>query len=84
MARAAYYLGVGLTNIVNIFNPEMVVVGGGLTAFGDALLGPAREMVTARAYPEAARAARIVTAGLAGDSGLLGAAAYALSRETRP
>jgi glucokinase len=64
--RAAYYLGVGLANIVNIFNPEMVVVGGGLMAFGEALLGPAREMVTARAYPEAARVARIVTAGLGG------------------
>lgn len=84
VARAAYYLGVGLTNIVNIFNPEMVVVGGGLLKLGEALLGPAREMVAARAYPEAARAARIVSAGLDGDSGLLGAAAYALSREKRP
>jgi glucokinase len=82
--RAAYYLGVGLTNIVNIFNPEMVVVGGGLLKLGEVLLGPAREMVSARAYPEAARAARIVTAGLGGDSGLLGAAAYALDQKQRP
>jgi len=81
--RAAYYLGIGLTNIVNIFNPEMVVVGGGLSAFGEALLGPAREIVAARAYPAAARAARIVTAALGDEGGVLGAAAYALDRKQR-
>lgn len=81
--RAAYYLGVGLINTVNIFNPEMVVIGGGMMVFGEDLLGPAREMVMARAYPESARQARIVAAELGGDAPLLGAAAWVLenSRE---
>jgi glucokinase len=77
ISRAATYLGVGMVNLVNIFNPEMIIVGGGLSKMGELLLAPAREVVKQRAFPLCAGAVRIVTAELGDDSGLLGAAIYA-------
>jgi len=77
ISRAAGYLGVGMVNLVNIFNPEMIIVGGGLSKMGELLLGPARQVVKQRAVPLCAGAVRIVTAGLGDDAGLLGAAIYA-------
>jgi len=77
ISRAAGYLGVGMVNLVNIFNPEMIIVGGGLSKMGELLLAPAREVVRERAFPLCAGAVRIVTAGLGDDAGVLGAALYA-------
>jgi len=77
ISRAATYLGVGMVNLVNIFNPEMIVVGGGLSKMGELLLEPAREVVKQRAFPLCAGAVRIVTAELGDDAGVLGAAIYA-------
>jgi glucokinase len=70
-------LGAGLTGLVNIFNPEVVVIGGGAVAAGDLLLDPAREVVAERALPPAARGARIVAAHFGDESGMLGAALFA-------
>lgn len=75
--RAAGYLGVGMVNLVNIFNPDMIVVGGGLSKMGELLLKLAREAVKQRAFPLSAKAVRIVSAGLGDDAGVLGAAIYA-------
>jgi glucokinase len=80
ISRAAGYLGMGMVNLVNIFNPEMIIVGGGLSKMGELLLEPAREMVRQRAFPLCAGAVRIVTAELGDDAGLLGAAIYARLR----
>jgi len=80
ISRTGYYLGVGLANLLNIFNPELVIVGGGLTRLGDRLLTPAIKTAGERAFPRAFRAARFAAAALGGDSGVLGAAAYALQR----
>jgi len=77
ISRAAGYLGAGMVSLVNIFNPEVIIVGGGLSKMGELLLKPAREMVKQRAFPLCAGAVRIVTAELGDDSGLLGAAIYA-------
>jgi len=41
IARTGYYVGVGLANLINIFNPELIVIGGGLSNIGDMLLKPA-------------------------------------------
>ena len=71
-------LGAGLTGLVNVFNPEVVVVGGGAVAAGDLLLAPAREVVAARALPPCAESVRIVPARFGGESGMLGAAVLAL------
>jgi glucokinase len=71
-------LGVGLANIVNIFNPEVIVVGGGAMAAGDLLLDPAREELRQRALPPGRDLVRVVAARFGAESGMLGAAVLAL------
>ena len=76
--RTGYYLGVGLVNLVNIFNPQLILIGGGLSQMGELLLAPAREVVRERAFELAARAVRIEMARLGADAGVLGAVALVL------
>jgi glucokinase len=80
VARAAYYLGVGMANIVNIFNPEMVVLGGGMARMGDLLIEPARHVMVERAFPIASRVVRVSVAQLGNEAGVYGAAAFVLDR----
>jgi len=77
IARAGHYIGVGFTNLINIFNPELIVIGGGLSNMGDMLLGPAFKTAGQRAYKEAFQAVRFATAELGRNSGVLGAAGFA-------
>ena len=77
IAKAATYLGIGMVNLVNIFNPEMIIVGGGVAQMGDLLLGPARQVVKERAFQLPAQAVRIVPAQLGDNAGVLGAAVFA-------
>jgi glucokinase len=70
-------LGVGIANLVNIFNPEVVVVGGGVIAAGELLLEPAREVVAARALSPSKDIVRIASARFGAESGMLGAAVLA-------
>lgn len=71
-------LGVGIANYVNIFNPEVVVMGGGVMAAGDLLLDPARAEFASRALPPSRDLARIVPARFGAEAGMVGAAALAL------
>jgi glucokinase len=75
IARAAEYLGIGLVNLVNIFNPQMIVIGGGVSNLGEMILQPARQLVWERAFKLPGQTVRIVKAGLGQASGVLGAAA---------
>jgi glucokinase len=70
-------LGVGLANYVNIFNPEVIVIGGGLIAAGELLLTPAREEMERRALPFPRDLVRVTAAHFGSDAGLIGAAALA-------
>jgi glucokinase len=70
-------LGVGIANAVNIFNPEVVVIGGGVIAAGDMLLEPARQVVARRALSPSKDVVRIVPARFGTESGMLGAAILA-------
>ncbi len=72
------HLGAGLTTLVNVFNPELIVVGGGAAAAGDLLLEPARRVLARRGLPPARDEVRILPALLGSDAGLFGAAALAL------
>ncbi len=83
LRAAGEALGVGITNIVNILNPEVVVVGGGVLAAGDLLLDPAREMVAVRALSPSRDVVRIVPAHFGAEAGMLGAALLALD-EVQP
>ena len=83
IAQTGYYLGVGLANLINIFNPELIVIGGGLSNIGDMLLNPAFKTAKKRAYREVYQAVRFVPAELGQNSGVLGAAAFALREMKR-
>ena len=71
----ARYLGVGVANLVNIFNPEVVVICGGVTLAGERLFTPLRQEVARRAFKPAVAACRIVPGELTGTAGVYGAAA---------
>lgn len=71
-------LGVGIANLVNMLNPQVVVVGGGVIAAGDLLLAPAREVLAQRALSPSRELVRVVPARFGSESGMLGAAALAL------
>lgn len=73
-------LGVGVANLVNIFNPEVVVIGGGVIAAGEMLLGPARAEMRARALSPSRELVRIEAAAFGAESGMIGASL--LARET--
>jgi glucokinase len=70
----ARFLGVGIGNLLNVFNPEAVVVCGGVTLAGDHLFVPLRREVARRAFKPAVSACRIVPGELAGTAGVYGAA----------
>jgi glucokinase len=72
------WLGVGVANLVNMLNPDVVVIGGGVIAAGELLLAPAREVVLERALSPSREHARIVPARFGAESGMLGAAELAL------
>ena len=70
----AKFLGTGIANLLNIFNPEVVVVCGGVTLAGDHLFVPLRREVARRAFKPAVSVCRIVPCELAGTAGVYGAA----------
>jgi glucokinase len=69
-------LGIGLAGLANIFEPEVIVVGGGVIAAGDLLLEPARRELAARAL-RPMNGTPVVAAELGEDAGMIGAAAMA-------
>jgi glucokinase len=78
--RAAEYLGLGIASLIDLFNPEIVILGGGVTNAGELLFAPVRAVAFSRCMPMLGRGVRIVRAGLGDDVGLLGAAVYAFSQ----
>ncbi len=79
-ARAAAYVGTGVTNLVNLLNPAMVIIGGGVAKAGDLLFAPVRRIVLEEAFERPATAVQIVPAALGDSSGAIGAAAVAIER----
>jgi glucokinase len=79
MAAIGRNLGAGIASIVNIFEPEVVVIGGGAAAAGDLLLDPAREVVAQRALRPSRDHVLIVPAALGEEAGMVGAGLFALA-----
>jgi glucokinase len=77
MSEMGRRLGLGIVSLVNIFNPDVVVVGGGAIAAGELLLAPAREVVATRALEVNRAAVRIASADFGAEAGMLGAACLA-------
>ncbi len=75
ISNAAEALGVGLVNIIHIFNPEMIILGGGVTQMGPTLMEPVQHVVQERAMKVPRDAVRIVLAQLGTNAGLVGAGA---------
>jgi glucokinase len=76
----AKFLGTGIANLLNIFNPEVVVVCGGVTLAGDHLFVPLRREVARRAFKPAVEVCRIVPCELTGTAGVYGAAKTFMDR----
>jgi glucokinase len=75
MRETAKLLGAGIANMINVLNPEMVVIAGGVTRAGNHLFTPLRAEVRRRAFRSAQEACEIVSAQLPGTAGLVGAIA---------
>jgi glucokinase len=75
MRETAKLLGAGVASIINVLNPEMVVIAGGVTRAGEHLFAPLRAEVRRRAFKSAQEACQIVSAQLPGTAGLIGAIA---------
>ena len=71
----AHFLGVGVSNLLNVFNPDIVVIAGGVTQAGDMLFEPLRAEVRRRAFKPAVDACRIVPGALPLSAGVVGAVA---------
>jgi glucokinase len=74
MRETAKFLGAGVANVINIFNPDMIVISGGVTKAGDHLFVPLRSEVRRRAFKSALDACQITAAQLPGTAGVIGAA----------
>jgi glucokinase len=75
MKDTAKFLGAGVASIINVLNPEMVVIAGGVTRAGEHLFEPLRAEVRRRAFRSAQECCRIVSGTLPGTAGVVGAAA---------
>lgn len=73
LAEIGRRLGAGIASLINIFEPELVVLGGGFGQAGELLFGPAREVIAREALPPGRDTVRIVPAELGPRAGLVGA-----------
>jgi len=83
VSRAGEYLGLGIARAVNLLNPEVVAIGGGISQAGEVLMAPVRRGFSRHVMPELGRDLRLVTSELAPRWGLLGAAALAVREASK-
>lgn len=81
VAQTGRHIGVAVTNLVNLLNPQRVIVGGELSRAGDVLLEPIRQMVSQYAIPSAAERVEIVLSELGKRAEVIGAAKVALDQD---
>ena len=76
--EAMNYLGIAVANSVAIFDPEYVIIGGGVSKAGNVVFDTIRKVVDKRCFKSMAESVKIVPAGLGTDAGLIGSVALAL------
>lgn len=76
--RSLNYLGICVANTITSFDPEMVVIGGGVSKGGDIVFERVQQVVNERCFKAMAEACKIVPAGLGTDAGVIGAVALAI------
>jgi glucokinase len=77
---AGTYLGIAIGTLVNLFNPQLIVLGGSVIKAGAPLLGPMRRAMIASSWKAARHGLRIVRPALGDDAGLIGAVEFARLR----
>lgn len=80
LENAGAYLGIALGTLINLFNPELIVLGGSVLKSGRPLLQPMRKSMVASSWKASRQGLRIVRPALGGDAGLIGAVEYARLR----
>ena len=78
--EAAEYLGIGIAGLINLFNPQLVVVGGGVSQAGDLLFDTIRTVVQKRSLEKTAKDVQIIQASFGKDSAVMGAVALILNQ----
>lgn len=71
--KMGYYIGMGLTSVINLLNPEKIIIGGGVAECGDLLLDPIRRTINDRAMKVQRESVEIVPAELGNSAGVIGA-----------
>ena len=79
ITEAGTYLGIAIASLINVFNPSMVVIGGGVSQLGDLLLEPIRKTVVQRSLHSAAKVVRITSAVLGRRASSMGAVVQAIN-----
>ena len=72
--KVSFYLGLALSHIGNLLNPEKIVIGGGVSKAGDLLINPVREIFEKYAFKRVLKSTKILPATLGNDAGIIGAA----------
>ncbi len=75
--KAGYYLGIGLSNIINLLDPELIVLGGGVMSAGELIMKPVVEEIEKRAIIFSYKKTKIVPALLGNKAGMIGAGLWA-------
>jgi len=78
MEKTGEYLGIGIANAINLFNPDLVIIGAGVSKAGRLLLDPVKRVVKARALQVASEKVDVKISTLGDDAGALGAAILVL------
>ena len=81
MRNAGHFLGIGLANVINILNPEVVVLGGGVMKAGDLVWKSMEQAIKREAWPEPLKACKIMRSKLGEHSGDLGAISLVLMEQ---
>lgn len=76
--NAMTYLGIGVANAISTFDPEMIIIGGGVSKAGDVVFDTVKKVVNKRCFKSMAESCEIVPAGLGSDAGVVGAVALAI------
>ncbi|MBS5987630.1 ROK family protein [Clostridium sp.] len=76
--NALTYLGIGVANAIATFDPEMIIIGGGVSKAGDIVFNTVKKVVNKRCFKSMAESCQIVPAGLGSDAGVVGAVALAI------
>ena len=83
LAETGYYLGIGIANLIQLYNPQVLVIGGGIAQAGRWLLEPIMRTVRSRAHMVPASTCRIVPAQLGDDAGIIGGSVLAAKEMAR-